>query len=65
MADDIYEQERQAREMDKAHADREKNYEYCNVCKIWVSRYLTHSCEEYSKWIDLGKRRPPNGENKE
>ena len=42
---DVYEQESQARDMDKAHADRERNMEYCEKCKRFISRYLPHKCE--------------------
>jgi len=46
MIEDVYEQERQAREMDKEHVDRERNYLYCESCKNWISRYVPHGCKE-------------------
>lgn len=46
---DVYEQERQAREIDKAHADRERNSRYCEKCHRWHSRDLPHEHQEVKK----------------
>ena len=43
---DMEEEERNIREMNEAHAHREKHEEYCSNCNGYFSRYLPHTCRK-------------------